>query len=308
MNLPDHRPLHGFVAATYTPFHADGSLNLPGIEPQAHHFLANGIAAVFIGGTTGEGHSLTLDERRALAGRWIEVARGTALRVVVHVGANCLEDARTLSAQAEQLGAAAISALAPSYFKPRDTETLVAVCERIASAAPATPFYYYDIPPLTGLQLPAADFLDLARPRIPTLVGLQFSSPDLLTYQALRHAAGGPWDLPWGGDETLLAALALGAQGAVGSTYNFAAPLYHRLLAAFTAGELDSARAQQWRSGQLIRLLARHGYLGASKALMGLIGIECGPVRLPLSQPSPEQVKTLRTELETLGFFDWLKP
>ncbi len=302
-----HIPLHGFVAATYTPFHPDGALNLAGIEPQAQHLLAQRVAAVFIGGTTGEGHSLTLDERRALTARWIEVARGTALRVVVHVGANCLEDSRTLAAQAEQLGAAAISAVVPNYFKPRDVETLVAVCERIASAAPATPFYYYEIPPLTGLQLPAADFLELARTRIPTLVGIKFSSPDLLTYQALRHTAGGPWDLPWGGDETLLAALALGAQGAVGSGYNFAAPVYHRLLAAFTRGDLATARTEQWRGAQLVRLLARHGYLGASKSVMAMLGVDCGPVRLPLSQPSPEQVKAIRADLETLGFFEWIK-
>ncbi|MGB8169200.1 MAG: dihydrodipicolinate synthase family protein [Chthoniobacteraceae bacterium] len=300
--------LRGLVAATYTPFHADGSLNLAGVEPHAKHLLANGVATAFIGGTTGECHSLTLEERRALAVRWMDVARGTALSVVVHVGSNSLEDARTLAAQAEQLGAVAISALSPSYFKPRDVETLVACCARIASAAPATPFYFYDIPVFTNVSLSTPDFLAQARDRIPTLAGLKFSNPDLMAYQLLLHADGGPWDVPWGSDESLLAALAVGATGAVGSTYNFAAPIYHRLLAAFEKGDLAKARDEQFRSVQLVQLLAKAGYLGATKALMGLLGVDVGPARLPLTNPTADQLQTLRTALDSLGFFDWIKP
>src|SRR5258708_13382047 len=118
-------PLHGLVAATHTPFHDDGSLNLAVVEQQSAHMLKWNVGVVFIGGSTGEGHSLTLEERRALAEHWIAVTRGTPLRVIVHVGSNCVEDARTLAAQAEQFGAAAIGALAPSYFKPRPPPPLI---------------------------------------------------------------------------------------------------------------------------------------------------------------------------------------
>src|SRR5688572_17567701 len=145
-------PLHGLVTATHTPFHADGSLNLSIVDVQAAHLLKNNIGFAFIGGTTGESHSLSLDERLALAQRWADVTRGTGLRVIVHVGSNCLADARALAAQAQRLGAVAISALAPSYFKPRFLDVLIACCAEIASAAPETPFYYYDIPALTGVS------------------------------------------------------------------------------------------------------------------------------------------------------------
>lgn len=111
------RPLSGLVAAVHTPFRPDGSLHLEVVEAQAAHLRAHGIDLAFVGGSTGEGHSLSLEERRALARRWVEVARGTALGVVVHVGANCLADSRALAAQAEELGAVAISALAPSYYR-----------------------------------------------------------------------------------------------------------------------------------------------------------------------------------------------
>src|SRR5262249_26108109 len=144
--------LHGLVAATHTPFRADGQLNLTVVEKQAEHLLRTGVHTVFLGGSTGESHSLTVEERLALARRWSEVVRGSPLRLVVHVGSNCLADGLTLAAQAQSLGAAAIAALAPSYFKPRSLDALVTCCAEIAGAAPALPFYFYDIPVLTGVH------------------------------------------------------------------------------------------------------------------------------------------------------------
>ena len=86
MILERHTPLHGLVAATHTPFRADGSLNLAIVEKQAVHLLAGGVKFAFIGGTTGECSSLTVEERQLLTTRWTEVARGTELKVIVHVG------------------------------------------------------------------------------------------------------------------------------------------------------------------------------------------------------------------------------
>ncbi len=304
-----HEPLlAGLVAAVHSPFRSDGSLHLAAVEAQAAHLLSHGIRVVFVGGSTGESHSLSLEERSQLARRWVEVARGTALGVVVHVGSNCLADARSLAAQAEALGAAAVSALAPSYFKPRDLDTLVACCADIAAAAPRTPFYFYDIPVLTGVSLPMPDFLERAASRIPTLAGLKFTSPDLMAYQLCLRAADGAFDVPYGVDEWLLAALALGARGAVGSTYNFAAPVYTRMLRAFADGDLEAARREQFRSVQLVRLLAGHGYMGASKAVMAMLGVDVGPARLPHARLSADQAAQLRGDLEALGFFDWISP
>lgn len=302
--MKPYHPLHGLVAATHTAFHQDGSLDLGAIEKQAAHMLANRISAVFIGGTTGESSSLTTEERLALARRWLEVTRGTALPVVVHVGANCLADARVLAAQAEKLGAAAISALAPSYFKPRDVEMLIACCAEIASAAPATPFYYYDIPSMTGVTLSPVSFLEQAPTRIPTLAGLKFTNPNLMAY--LQCLQCGDWDIPWGVDEWLLGATATGASGAVGSTYNFAAPIYHTLLEAFQRGDLATARQAQLRSAQVITVLGSYGYMGAAKATMGMLGVPVGPARLPNASLTPEQVTKLRGELDKLGFFEWV--
>jgi len=298
--------LTGLVAATHTAFNTDGTLNLSAVESQAGHLLRNNIETVFIAGSTGECHSLTLRERQQLTQRWVEVARGTSLKVVVHVGSNCLGDARALAAQAGGLEVTAISALAPSYFKPRTLAALVEWCAIIAESAPGTPFYYYDIPVMTGVQFSMPEFLDQAADRIPTLAGIKFTNYDLMSYQLCLHADGGGHAILWGADEALLAALALGGDGAIGTSYNFAAPAYHRLLAAFNSGHLEAAAREQYRVVQILRVLSRYGLLAGTKAVMKMLGVNVGPTRPPIGYPSPDQEAILRTDLEQLSYFDWL--
>lgn len=298
--------LVGLVAATHTPFDASGSLNLAIVERQSQHLLENGVQTAFVGGSTGESHSLTAQERLDLAQRWVDVARGTKLRVVVHVGSNCLADARLLAAQAQKIGAAAIAALAPSYFKPKSLDSLVGCCAEIAGAAPATPFYFYDIPALTGVHFSMPDFLTAAADRIPTFAGIKFTNSDLMSYQKCLHTQDGRFDIPWGVDEYLLAALVLGGRGGVGSSFNFAGPLYHRMIDAFARGDMPTARTEQFRSVQLIDLLASHGYMAAAKAVMGFLGVDVGPARLPHANLTGEQSRNLRASLESLGYFDWV--
>lgn len=298
--------LTGLVAAAHSPFNPDGSLNLAAVEAQAQHLAAHRVPVTFICGSTGESHSLTLAERRQLAQRWLELAPDFGLKVIVHVGSNCLPDARELAAHAEAHGALAISALAPCYFRPRALADLVDWCAAIAEAAPATPFYFYDIPVLTGVKFCMKTFLAQAGERIPTLNGIKFTNSDFMAYAQCLTVGDGAFDIPWGIDEAMLSALAIGARGAVGSSYNFAAPVYQRLMAAFARGDLPAARLEQGRSVRLIETLAAYGYMGAAKAVMGMLGVPVGPARLPNTNPAPEQLVRLRRELEAMGFFDWI--
>ncbi|MFZ4767329.1 MAG: dihydrodipicolinate synthase family protein [Roseimicrobium sp.] len=307
MPHPSRFRLHGLVAATHTPFHHDGSLNLAVVENQAAHLLANGVRYAFICGTTGESSSLTVAERHTLAEHWLEVTRGSELAVIVHVGANCLADARAIASQAQQLGAVAISALAPSYFKPASVAALVECMAEIAAAAPELPFYYYEIPTLTGITISPSAFLAAAAERIPNLAGLKFTSSNLMEYQLCRAFSEGAFDVPFGSDEMLLGALVLGATGAVGSSFNFAAPIYQRLIKAYEAGDVAQARAEQLRSVRLIQCLANRGYMSAAKATMMLLGVDVGPPRLPHVALSAQQIEEHRRECEQLGLFTWLE-
>jgi len=298
--------IQGLVAATHTPFDERGELSLDPIATQAEHLVRNGVKYAFIGGTTGESSSLTVEERKKLAVRWLEVSKGSELQVIVHVGSNSLQDAVELAKQAQHLGATATSALAPSYFKPANAATLAQSMATIAAAAPELPFYYYEIPSMTGLGVSPSAFLSEAADRIPNLAGLKFTSNNLMEYQLCLRFDEGVFDVPFGFDEMLLGALALGAQGAVGSSFNFAAPVYHQVVKAFDLGDLETAREYQFRSVCLIQILASYGYMGAAKATMKMLGVDVGSPRLPNATLSADRVVQLQRDLEKLGFFDWV--
>jgi len=94
----------------------------------------------------------------------------------------------------------------------------------------------------------------------------------------------------------------MGARAVVGSTYNFMAPLYHQMLGAFKTGDLDKAQRLQSAAIEIIAIMARHGGLPAGKAIMKMIGLDCGPVRSPLQNLTGEKLSSLERELKSAGF------
>jgi len=287
--------------------HEDGSLALDGAERIVDHLHRWEVAGLYVAGSTGEGVSLDGGERRAVAEAFVRAAAGR-MPVVVQVGHNSLAEARQLAAEAQRIGASAISAVPPSYFKPDSIETLVSCMAEVAAGAPNTPFYYYHIPRFTDAAFGMVDFLRLAGGRIPTLVGMKYTVTTLHEMQACIELESGRFDVLFGVDEMLLAGLLTGARGAVGTTYNFAAPLYHRVIRAFSEGDLPEARLWQSRAAEMINVLLRHGGLAGMKAVMELIGLDCGPTRLPVPRLSEQGRNRLRDELASLGFFQWIGP
>jgi N-acetylneuraminate lyase len=296
--------LHGLIAAPFTPFRPDGELALDAIPRQAAMLAHNGVSGAFVCGTTGEGYSLTADERRDVAAAW-RAAKPAALSLIVHVGHTSYRESRALAKHAQEIGADAIATIAPGSFKPQSAVELVAWCRLVAEAAPQLPFYYYHMPAMSGVHISVLDFLKEADGKIPNLAGIKFTHEDLMDYANARAFAGGKYAMLFGRDEILLAGLGFGAAGAVGSTYNFAAPLYLSLMRAFAADDLETARREQGRAREFIGVLQRHGGLVAGKAVMKLIGLDCGPARLPLRTLRTTEEASLRTDLEAVGFFNY---
>jgi N-acetylneuraminate lyase len=287
------------IAAPHTPFASDGALRLDVVPQQAKHLAETGVDGVFVGGTTGEGSSLTSDERRALAHAWCKATQSVDLDVIIQVGHTCQRDARELAAHAQQLGADAIAAHAPNYFKPNSVDALIDFLAPVAESASDLPFYFYDIPGMTHVTLPMKELLDRGKSRIPNLVGLKYSNLDAVQLQECVQFGEGDFELLFGCDEALLSGIALGVRGAVGSTYNFVAPLYRRLLAALEAGDYSTARRLQYQSVEIVRTLQRYDFLPASKAVLELVGIDCGPVRSPLNNLSSSARKSLLAEFRS---------
>lgn len=295
--------LTGLIAAPNAPMHKDGTINLDIVPQYAEHLRNSGVAGVFVNGTTGESLSLSPQERVALAEAWAKVC-GPDLKLIVHVGDNALPVSRDLAAHAAQIGAAAIGAMPPSFFRPA-AGAVADWCAAVADAAPEMPFYYYHIPSMTGVSVRMVDLFPLAG-RIPSFAGAKYTFEDLMDYQMAVEAEGGRYDVLFGRDEMFLSGLAVGAQGAVGSTYNYMAPVYLRIIEAYNKGDMDAARRWQTRSHQLVRIL-QHSINGIAcgKAILNLCGVDVGPSRVPLPRYTRDEQNRLRASLEAIGFFRW---
>lgn len=292
------------IAAVLTPMDAAGELALGRVEAQAERVAADGVGGVFVGGTTGEGPSLSTSERMRLAERWTQAAGGKLL-VVVHVGHSSVADAKALAAHAQSIGASAVAALPPFFFKSIAADALVDWCAAVAGAAPALPFFYYHFPTLTGINTPIVPFMEAAKRRIPTLAGFKFTDADLFDFSRLVQL--GDLTALFGRDEMLLAAMACGATAALGGTYNFTGPTFHKLWLAHERGDHAEARRQQEIAQKIIAVVQPYGIAGI-KAVMPLIGLDLGPPRLPLSPFKASELANLERSLAEAGLFAARRP
>ena len=149
--------LTGLIAATFTPLDNKGAINLAPIPAIVDLLKNDGVKGIYINGSTGEGPSLTIEERDSLMKAYINAAKGR-MTTVVQVGTNSLRESKQMAAKAAEYGADAISSTPPSYFKPADAETLTECIAEVASGAPELPYYYYHIPTMTGVNIDMEDF------------------------------------------------------------------------------------------------------------------------------------------------------
>jgi N-acetylneuraminate lyase len=293
----------GLIGATFTPFNSDGELNLAAVELHAQRLINQGVVGAFVNGTTGEGQSLSSDERRRITERWCEVA-GDKLKVVAHVGHPSIVEARSLAEHAAKSGVAGIAAMPPYFFKPTTVDDVLACLVPIAAAAPHLPFYYYHFPVMSGVLVSPSEILRAGIKRIPNLAGLKFTDDNLLEYERCVDAAGGTMDLMLGREGMMLPALAAGGRAWIGSSLNFMAPIYHAIQRNFREGNIIAARESQRKANAILGVLARFGGMRAMKAAMNLLGPDCGGSRPPLRSLDEREIASLRAELEPLGFFD----
>jgi N-acetylneuraminate lyase len=272
--------LRGLLAAPHTPFDANGDVDLTVIQEQADYLVRNGVAGVFVCGTTGEGLSLTLRERMNMLDVWT-ITAPAGFHVIAHVGAASERDAIALTKHAVDAGVDAVAALPCFYHRPASVDAAVDSLAAIAEAADGLPTYYYHLPGLTQVDFSMMDFIANAS-RMVNFAGCKYSKPDLIEYAQLVREYGNAYDLPWGCDEHYLSAALAGAVSFVGSTYNHSARLYHRLQSAIDDVRIDDARQLSGNVQELIRMLVTGGVIPTQKRLLDALGIPVGDVRSPL--------------------------
>jgi len=180
----------------------------------------------------------------------------------------------------------------------------VSYMQQVAAAAPATPFYLYDIDFVTGVTYVNDDFFTKAKPLIPTLRGLKHTSPNFPSMNTLLIKHPG-YEVFLGCNETFLQGLAMGIEITICSS--FLGHVLNRLKDAFDRGDIPSARVEQARAIEVCRLKKKYNisYPGFTKAVLRALGLEVGSPRLPLVPVSDEIVKGVYQDLVDIGFFEW---
>lgn len=300
--MKNYQRLQGLVAATFTPMLPDGDIHYAVIDQYAQHIAGAGISGVFVCGTTGEFTSLTTEERKLILEHWIRAAEGR-FKVIAHVGSDNQRESVELSRHAAESGAWGVGSIAPSFFKPSSVRDLIDFFKPVAAAAAELPFYYYNMPAMTGVSLSVAQFLQEGKQEIPNLAGVKYTHNNLMEMGDCIHLDNGAFEVLHGYDEILICGLALGAVAGVGSTYNYLASVYLNIMKAMEEGDLVSARVFQMQSIEVVKVIIKYGGgVRGGKAIMNLIGIECEECRLPIAPFGKEEYDSLRKDLEGIGF------
>ncbi|MEN6453277.1 MAG: dihydrodipicolinate synthase family protein [Prolixibacteraceae bacterium] len=297
----------GLVAATFTPFHSDGSVHPEIIPAYARQLKEDGVKGIFVCGSSGEGLLMEADERKAILEAWMPFS-DEQFRIIAHVGSTSAKTSRDLARHAASVGADSVGCMGPCCFQPKDARGLTDYCTEVASAAPDLPFYYYHIPGTSGVHVKMTEFLTTAGKVIPNLAGIKYTWPDLMEMLECVSMEDGKYDILHGHDETVLAGFLFGVKAAIGTTYNFLAPVFNEMIEKFRQKDLDGALEIQKNVNRLIRIMLSSGSaISGGKAMMKMRGIDCGPCRLPLQNVTNEGYRKMEAELREGGYFSLIR-
>jgi N-acetylneuraminate lyase len=299
--MNEMKKFEGLIAAPFTPMNDKGEI-MYDVIPRYCEFLENNrVVGAFINGSTGEGVSLSQNEKMKTTQAWTNAAKNKKIKVINLVGGTCYQEAIENAIFSKESGVHSIAILAPYYFKPAGAKQLADFCAIIAESVPDLPVYFYHIPVLTGCYVNMFDFLQEAAVSIPNLAGIKYTHEDFMDFLSCITFMDRKYDMLWGRDENLLSALVLGTRAGVGSTFNYAAPLYYRMIEAFDRGDLPLARKLQQQSIDMIRLLGKYGGIATGKAYMKYIGFDYGQFRLPVTNMSSHTYHQFVSDVQALN-------
>lgn len=287
------KKLKGLYAALITPFKENGEVNYGQIENIVEFLIGRGIDGFYVCGSTGEAFLLTVEERERILETVIAKNRGRA-SVIAHVGSIGTDLSVALARHAKSAGADAISSVTPFYYKFSEQE-IVRYYYDLADRS-GMPTVVYNFPSLTGFSLTVADVNELVKN--PNIVGIKHTCLDL--YALERFKRFHPELTVFNGhDEVMLYGLTAGADGGIGSTYNFMPHKFKRLYRLFSEGKLQEAQTVQHEINDVIDYVAQYGAMRVAKAFLGEWGFDCGDCRAPFTPLTAEEKKTLKTVFET---------
>ena len=286
----------GIFPALVTPYTRDGEVNEESARKLVARCLNRGVRGFYVCGSTGEGFMLSLKERK----RMLEVVadenagRGT---IIAHVGCISTDESIDLAVHARETGVDAISSVPPFYYEFTADEIINHYLD--VTAAADLPMILYNFPAQAGFKLTPLLVAGL-RKQDSRIIGVKHTSMNLFDLEQMLRIDD-DFVVLAGHDQVLLGALAMGARGAIGSTYNIMPELYVQMIADFENRDLAAAQRIQQRVNSFIRLMSPGTGIPQLKAALELMGIRCNGCRRPIAELTAADRTAVERAIKEMG-------
>lgn len=287
------RKIEGIIPALITPYRKDGTIHEGSLRKLVRRQITTGVNGFYVGGSTAEAFLLSYNERAHLFEVVVNEVNGV-VPVICHVGDISTDKAINLGTAAHQAGADAISAVPPFYYG-FSLDEIKRYYIDIVEAVDLS-LILYNFPAFTGITIDLHTAGELFRDE--RIIGIKHTSSDLYQLERMR-AADSELSILIGHDETFLAGKMFGANGAVGSTFNFMARHFLAMSEFVDAGKIEEARELQHRANTIIDVLQKVGVFRGIKYILESSGIECGACRKPFRPLTNDEKQTLHPVIES---------
>ncbi|MBQ8862681.1 MAG: N-acetylneuraminate lyase [Clostridia bacterium] len=290
----DTRKFKGIFPALLTPFGADGKINEKALAELIEMNIAKGVSGFYVCGSTAEVFLLSEEERKTLY-RLVKEIAGERVTLIAHVGDISTDKAIEYARLAEALGYDAVSAVAPFYYKFSFAEIKKYYFDIVSAVS--LPMIVYNFPNFSGVTLSAEQIGEFFADE--RFIGLKHTSADTFALSRIKTAF--PEKVVFNGfDEMMLGGLSMGADGGIGSTYNFMAEKFIKLLALFRENKMAEAQELQKEINVIIAALCEVGVMQGEKAILCAMGLDFGKMRAPFGEIPEEKKNALLAKVMPL--------
>ncbi len=287
----------GAGVALVTPFHEDGSVNFDKLDELIDYHCENGTDSLIICGTTGESSTLSEEEHMECIKFAVERAKHR-LPVIAGTGSNATYTTIDMSKEAVEDGVDGLLIVTPYYNKATQSG-LIAHYKAVAAEAKA-PIIMYSVASRTGLNIAPETVATLVK-EVPNIVGVKEASGNISQVARIMSLTDGNIDLYSGNDDQIVPLLSLGGKGVISVLSNVAPKETHDICAKYFAGDVQGACELQLKAIPLIEQLFCEVNPIPVKKAVNLMGMECGGLRMPLTELSPEHEKSLAQAMRDFG-------
>ena len=288
--------LQGSIVAMVTPFHEDGSVNFGVLTELLERQIAAGTDGILTLGTTGEYSTMSHEEDAAVVEHTIRVVDGR-VPVMVGSGSNCTATQIEKSIQYQDMGADALLLIAP-YYNKANAEGMYRHFAETADKV-HIPCILYNVPGRTGCSIPVSVVEKLSQH--PNIAGIKEASGDMSYAMKIAHCAGPDFAIYSGNDDITVPLMSIGGSGVISVYANVMPAMCHQIVDDYLHGRQAQAVANHLKYLQLMNDLFLEVNPIPVKTAMNLLGLNVGPMRLPLCEMSAEHAAALRTTMEEAG-------